>query len=310
MVLLPAIALGALPAHGAGHLRPRAIPRTATLVFGRVDRLSLVFSLRLLAADAHRHALRAPRGRRCAARCGADSTSAAPSGRMFAGDFLTLFVFWEYDGLLLGVARLAAAGHRSRSPRDSATCWSTSSAGCVCSAGMMLHLDASRVDRLRQHVGLRRQPRLRADPDRASFSMPPCRRCTPGCPTLTAKPPSTARSSCARSPPRRPSMPVPRIRGHGDPRLAGRDHGPLRRRLRRARKRLPPPARLPHHQPGRLHGGGVGLGHRDGHQRRLRPRLRAHPLQGPALHGLRRRAAHDRPRASSPSWAGSGRRCP
>ena len=50
--------------------------------------------------------------------------------------------------------------------------------------------------------------------------------------------------------------------GHGNPRPAGRDHGALRRRLCRARERLPPPARLPHHQPGRLHGGRRRPGHR------------------------------------------------
>ena len=43
---------------------------------------------------------------------------------------------------------------------------------------------------------------------------------------------------------------------------ARRHHGALRRRVCRAGERLPPPARLPHHQPGRLHGGGRRPGHR------------------------------------------------
>ena len=41
----------------------------------------------------------------------------------------------------------------------------------------------------------------------ASSSTRLCRLCTPGCPTPTAKPPSTVPSSSALSPPRRPSMP-------------------------------------------------------------------------------------------------------
>jgi hypothetical protein len=86
----------------------------------------------------------------------------------------------------------------------------------------------------------------------------------------------------------------PRLCRPGDPRAPRRDHGPLRRGVCGARERLPPPARLPHCQPGWLHGGRSRTRHPARDQWRLRPCLRAHPVQGTALHGLRLRPVHDR----------------
>ena len=87
---------------------------------------------------------------------------------------------------------------------------------------------------------------------------------------------------------------LPRIRRHGAARRARRDHVALRRRLRHHRERRAPrsspttsSARSATWSPA----SGIGTAAR--HQRRLRPRLRPHPLQGPALHGRRLAPPHD-----------------
>ena len=84
-------------------------------------------------------------------------------------------------------------------------------------------------------------------------------------------------------------------------------HGVLRDRLRASRKRYAPHPRLQHRQPGRVHGDGHRHRHRNGAQRRRRPRLHPHHLQGAAadvgglgslhdrqaqMHGSRRTVPH------------------
>ena len=103
--------------------------------------------------------------------------------------------------------------------------------------------------------------------------------------------------------------PGPRLLRVRDPGHHGDRDDRLRRLLRRDRKRHPPGPRLPHHQPGRLHGGGRRDRDRDGRQRRLGPRLRPHPVQGASLHGRGRGALRHRHGQAHAASAGCTNTC-
>ena len=76
--------------------------------------------------------------------------------------------------------------------------------------------------------------------------------------------------------------PLPGRRGAA---VGRRGDDAVRRGLRHPGKRHPPPAGLPHRQPGRLHGRRGGHGHGAGPERQRRARLLPHPLQGAPVHG-------------------------
>ena len=182
------------------------------------------------------------------------STWPVRSGAIFAGDFLTLFLFWEM--MAFSSVFLIWFRGRPRIPRRRVTaiCWFMSPAAWRCWPGW------SSTARPRA-VGLRR---IRRAPSRRSpiylilagfilnAAVPPLHAWLPdaygeatfnGSVFLCAFTTKTAVYALCRG-----------FAGMEILVAARRHHGPLRRGLCRAGERLPPPARLPHHQPGRLHG--------------------------------------------------------
>ena len=262
------------------------------LVFGRVDRLSLVFSyvFALLALLGMVYALHVDDD---AQHVAALTYAGAALGATFAGDFLSLFLFWELMALSADAARLAAARaarRRRRLPLPAGSCIRRT----VSARRDRPSLVPDRVARLRGHDALCRKPGVRSDPHRVS----PERGGASAGRLASRRVPGGHRHGrrvphCLYHQVRGLHV-DPRIRRHGNPRVVGSRHGGLRSGLRRSGKRCEEAARVPHHQPGRLHGLRRGDRHRAGAERRGGPRLRAHPLQGPALHGSRRRASGDR----------------
>ena len=246
------------------------------LVFGRVDRLSLVFAyvFALMALVGMVYALHVKDD---AQHVAALTYAGSALGITFAGDFLSLFLFWELMAVSAALlVWLRREPHRSRS-RIPVSSGSRIRRVVPARRDRPL-LVAVRVARLRRHVGLCGDCRVRADSRRLPSQ---CGGAAPG--RL-----ASGRLSGGHRHRRRVShrlyhevcglCPDSRIRRHGAPGVVGSRDGGLRRGVRRARERCEEAARVPHHQPGGLHGLRGGDRHRAGLERHDRPRLLAHPL--------------------------------
>ena len=262
------------------------------LVFGRVDRLSSVFGyiMGLMCILGTLYGLHVKKnGQHIAAWI----YVAGSIGAIYAGDFITLFLFWEmmaFSSVFLVWFRRRpeslAAGYRYLLVHVAG--------GLVLLAGMVLHFGGTKGIWAFDHLDVQ-HPTAAIYLIMAGFllnaAVPPLHAWLPdaygeatfnGSVFLCAFTTKTAVYALCRG-----------LAGMEILVPLGVDHGALRRGLCGAGERLPQAAGLPYHQPGRLHGGGGGAGDGDGDQRRLRPCLRAYTLQGASLHGLRLGAAHD-----------------
>ncbi len=271
------------------------------LVFGRVDRLAnafgIVFTLMALLGIIYSLHEEDAAGHQAAL-----VYAGSALGAVYAGDLVTLFLFWE----LMAVSSVVLIWGK-REPASLAAGYRYLllhvAGGASLLAGIAVHYKAT---------GSLAFERLAGSPGDglilAGFllnaAVPPLsawltdaypEATVTGAVFLSAFTTKTAVYALVRG------FPGNRIAG-----LDGRRHGPLRRGLRDAAERRPPPAGLPHRQPGGLHGLRRRARDGTGAERLGRPRLRPHPLQGAPLHG--RRGGPARHRQASP--VGHGRPAP
>ncbi len=249
------------------------------LVFGRVDQLSLVFSY-VFSIMAFLGMLYALHVEDDAQHMAALTYAGAALGVTFAGDLITLAVFWELMAIsstvLVWTSRnrsAAAAGFRYLLVHVFG--------GLLLLAGIVLHVSQpggslifEKMDLFAEGAGW--GPALILIAFLINAAVPPLGAWLPdaypeatvtGAVFMTAFTTKTAVYALIRGFP-----------GAGNPGVVGSDHGRLWRGLRRAGERCPPTVGLPHHQPGGLHGLRRRDRHRFGPQRCHGARLRAHSL--------------------------------
>ena len=283
---------GRLLPHSTGNIWRRPLPRTRGGIRPRGQAQS-GFLVRVRTRCAGRNGLLAARERRCAARGRADVRGCCAWSRL-------------RRRLSVVVPVLGADGTVGRAPRAAAP------AACCVRRRIPLRarsrfrrtvfvrrhrapLYANRVAELRRSLAVCRKRGVHAHPSRF-----PRQRCGAATRRLAARCLSGSHSDQRGVSHRlyhevRSLRVDSRVGRHRDPRMVGRGDGGVRRRVRRSRERRQKTARVSHHQPGRLHGLRRRARHRARAERRNRPRLRAHPLQGAALHGSGSRASGDRP---------------
>ena len=211
-------------------------------------------------------------------------------GVVFAGDLVTVFVFWE----LMAIASTLVIWSAGPSARGAGLRYAAIHllGGVLLMAGIAGEIAATGSLAFGRH-GARLAAAL-ADPRRLSGQ---CRR---------AAALGLAARCLSRELVERHGVPVglhhqdrglraaARLPRHRAADLCRPVHGVLRDRLRDPRERHAAHPRLQHRQPGRLHGGRHRHRHRDGAQRRRRARLRPHHLQGAAADVGGLGALHDR----------------
>ena len=278
LLLVPALAIAAVAAMEPGTYGEGTFLGQAVLV-ARVDKLSVVFAavFTIMALIGMVYALHLERaGQHVAAFVYVGSAL----GVVFAGDYLTLFLFWEgmafasaYLVFAQGGAPAIGAGFRYLMVHITG--------GVVLLGGIVLYGRATGsllfgpvegelgTAAYLILAGLHAQRRGAAAQRLADRRLPGGDRHRGGVHERLHHQDRGLRAGARVSGDRAPGL----VR-HGD--------GDLRRDLRGAGERLPAAARLSHRQPGGLHGGGRRHRHRDGAERRRQPRLRAYPLQGAA----------------------------
>ena len=228
-------------------------------------------------------------------------------GVVFAGDLVTVFIFWE----LMAIASTVVIWSAGPSARAAGLRY----AAIHLFGGILLMAGIAGADRRHRFAGLW--------PDDARFRAPLADpRRFPGQCRRAAFLVMAARCLCRELVERhglpvglhhqdgglRPAARLPRDRA---PDLSRPVHGVLRHRLRDPGERHAAHPGLQHRQPGRLHGDGRRHRHGNGAQRRRRARLRPHHLQGAAADVGGLGALHDgqaqvhRPRRPVPHHAAS-----
>ena len=234
------------------------------LVFGRVDRLESAVLVRLRAAGAHRDDLRLHVDDD-AQHVAALSYAGAALGAVFAGDFLSLFLFWELmalsAALIVWLRRergAVAAGFRYLLVHLF---------GGVCLlGGIALHWSQTGSITFGDMSPLTGSPAfaLILVAFLLNAAVPPLGAWLPD---AYSKPLHGSRVPDRVHDQVRDLRLDPRLCRHRHPRVVGGRHGGVRRGVRGARKRCPAAARLLHHQPGRLHGVRRGNRYRAGLER-------------------------------------------
>ena len=262
LLLIPILLFVRILMHGPRRIWQRCIFLQWTLVFGRVDALSSVFGyiMSLMCILGTLYGLHV--------KDDAQHIAVVVLRRRLRRLHLRRRLHHPVpvlgtDGVFLGVPDLVPAAGGNRCSRDTAICWCTRPAVLILLGGIILHCNAPGNSWAFNLLDVH-HPTAAIYLIMAGFilnaAVPPLHAWLPdaygeatfnGSVFMCAFTTKTAVYALCRG-----------FAGMEILVVAGRDHGPLRRRVCRAGKRLPPPARLPHHQPGRLHGGGRRPGHR------------------------------------------------